>query len=97
MRVPVVVVVLGAIAFKLWLAIRVMTPQERQHVIFVVACWLFVAIMAAIWLSRTEPKDVGEPFCSDPAQRRIDYDFEMCEWKQRNVRTGASIISKKTA
>ena len=83
-------VVLAAIVFKIWFVGRMMTPQERAHVVFVAACWLLVAIMAAIWMQRTEPKGIGEPFCSDRAQRRIDYDFEYCEFKQRDVRLGAS-------
>jgi hypothetical protein len=84
MRVPPLVVVTVALAFKLWLWWRT-APAEVHHIICIVALWFLVAIMAAIWMERTEPKPVGEPFCSDREQRRIDYDFEYCEFKLRRA------------
>jgi hypothetical protein len=92
MRVPPLVVVTAALSFKLWLWWRT-APAEVHHIICIVALWLLVAIMAAIWMERTEPKPVGEPFCSDRDQRRIDYDFEYCEFKQRNA-FGASRLKE---
>lgn len=85
MRVPRWLVVIAALFFKYWLVCRVMTPQERAHVALIVALWLLVAVMAAIWMQRNEPKSVGEPICSDPAQRGTDHDFEYCEFKQRRA------------
>jgi hypothetical protein len=84
MRVPPLVVVTAALAFKLWLWWRT-APAEVHHIICIVALWLLVAVMAAIWMERTESKPVGEPFCSDREQRRIDYDFEYCEYKLRRA------------
>src|SRR5688572_13354612 len=92
MRVAPWLVVVAALAFKLWLWWRT-APAEAHHIICIVALWFFVAIMATIWMQRTEPKDVQEFICSDPAQRRrIDWDYELCEWKLRNVRSGHSAL-----
>jgi hypothetical protein len=84
MRVPPLVVVTAGLAFKLWLWWRT-APLFVHHIICIVALWFFVAIMASIWMQRTEPKQVHEPFCADRSQRRIDYDFEYCEFKQRSA------------
>jgi hypothetical protein len=92
MRVPPLVVVTAALAFKLWLWWRT-APAEVHHIICIVALWFFVAIMASIWMQRTEPKQVHEPFCADREQRRrVDWDYELCEWKLRDVRSGHSAL-----
>jgi hypothetical protein len=84
MRVPAAVVVAVAVAFKIWLWWRTL-PLAAHHIICIVALWFFVAIMAAIWMQRTEEKRGYEFICSDPAQRRMDYDYELCEYKLRSV------------
>jgi hypothetical protein len=93
MRVPPIVVVMAGVAFKVWFWWRT-APIEVHHIICIVALWLLVAVMGGIWMQRNEPKDIGEPFCSDRSQRRIDYDFEYCEYKQRDVRSGHAALAR---
>ena len=67
MRVSPVVVVIGAVAFKLWLWWRT-APAEFHHVLCIVCLWLLVTVMAAIWMQRTEPVATQAPveiFCND--------------------------------
>ncbi len=91
MRVAPWLVVVAAIAIKLWFWWRT-APVEAHHIICIVALWFLVAVMGGIWMQRTEPKEVPEFICSDLSQRRIDWDYELCEWKLRDVRLGHSAL-----
>lgn len=98
MRVPPAVVVIGAVVFKIWLVSRIMTPREWAHVTCIVAMFFMIAVMAAIWMKRVEePRHRPAEFiCSDPAQRNPSYDYELCEFKLRNVRLGHSAHLRDT-
>jgi hypothetical protein len=78
-------VVLAALVFKYWLVYRMMTPQDI--VLLRIAAFGLLVLMLTIMGGCTpqKPQPVGEPFCSDREQRRIDYDFEYCEFKQRRA------------
>jgi hypothetical protein len=84
MRVPPWAVVTAGLAFKLWLWWRT-APLFVHHIICIVALWLLVAVMAAIWMQRTEPKRVHEVICFDPAQRSPFNDYDLCEYKLRSA------------
>jgi len=84
-------VVLSAIVFKLWFVARMMTP--RDIIILRIAAFGLLVLMLTI-MGGCKEKTSGEPFCSDPAQRRIDYDFEYCHFKQRDVRSGHAALAR---
>ncbi len=80
-------VVLAAIIFKYWLVYRMMTP--RDVLILRIAAFALLVLMLTIMGGRpSENKRPDEFICSDPAQRRPDYDYELCEHKLRDVRSG---------
>jgi hypothetical protein len=96
MRIPPTLVVFGAVAFKLWLFCRMLTPQ--QIIILKIAGFALVVLMLTIMGMPKEEKrsqEIGEPFCSDRPQRRMDYDFEYCEFKLRDVRLGHSVPMRR--
>jgi hypothetical protein len=83
MRVPPLVVVTAGLAFKLWLWWRT-APLFVHHIICIVALWFFVAIMAAIWMERTEKRRPTEIYCSDWSSERSEKGVE-CQFKLRDA------------
>lgn len=91
MRVPPLVVVTVALAFKIWLWWRT-APAEVHHIICFVALWFLVAVMAAIWMERTEKSRPAELYCSDWSSERSEKGVE-CQFKLRNA-FGASRLKE---
>lgn len=83
-------VILAAFIFKYWLAYRMMTP--RDIILLRIAAFALVVLMLTIMGGCTDKArhEPAEFICSDPAQRRPDWDYELCEHKQRDVRLGHS-------
>jgi hypothetical protein len=91
MRVPPIVVVMGAVILKVWLWWRTL-PLEAHHIFCIVALWFLVAVMAAMWIQRTETYQPHELYCRDEAQK---WDMEeRCELKLRNARLGHSALKR---
>lgn len=77
-------VILAALAIKSFLWLRTMT--QRDAVILWVAAFALLVLMFTIMGERQNAKNrPAEIICSDPPQRQIDYDYELCEWKLRDA------------
>jgi hypothetical protein len=83
MRVPPVVVVLGAIVFKLWLAYRLMRPLDA--IVLQIAAFLLLVLMFSILARNTEERRRPvELYCSDWSSERSEKGVE-CQFKLRDA------------
>lgn len=76
-------VILAALAIKSLLWFRTMTRTERCVVI---VCAIILIIFAFTMRRHEEVRRI-EIICSDPPQRQINFDYELCEWKLRDARS----------
>lgn len=79
-------VILAALAIKSVIWFRTMTPRDIL-ILRIAAFALLVVMLTIAGMKQNEKHLPAEIICSDPPQRQINFDYELCEWKLRDARS----------